>query len=71
MSAGSFLYVATIHVLPEVYCNMEVHRPHFHTHIQEQHNEEKENPSKITEMLIIIGGFFTPLLLTILLPDED
>lgn len=37
ISAGSFLYVATIHILPEVYCNTEIHRPHDHHHLPEDH----------------------------------
>ena len=28
VSAGTFLYVAIIHILPEVYCNTTIHRPH-------------------------------------------
>ena len=37
VSAGSFIYVATIHILPEVFCNTDIHRPHTHKHMPEDH----------------------------------
>lgn len=62
-SAGSFLYVATIHILPEVYCNTEIHRPHTHTHLPEDHVHDEEHFSKPVELLAILIGLFTPYLL--------
>ncbi len=71
ISAGSFLYVATMHVLPEVYCNNEVHRPHSHTHFAEEQIHEKVHLSKLTEMVIVIAGALTPFALALMLPDDD
>ena len=43
VSAGSFLYVATIHILPEVFCNTQIHRPHEHTHLPEDHVHNEDH----------------------------
>ena len=71
ISAGSFLYVATIHVLPEVYCSPEVHRPHSHTHLLEDHVVDKDDSSKFLEMLTVIAGALTPFVLALMIPDDD
>lgn len=63
ISAGSFLYVATIHILPEVYCNTDIHRPHSHHHLPEDHVHDNEHYSKPIELLSILLGLFTPYLL--------
>eukprot|EP00347_Sterkiella_histriomuscorum_P005244 403357337 len=63
LSAGSFIYVATIHILPEVYCNTDIHRPHTHTHLPEDHVHDEEHYSKIVELITILFGLFVPYLL--------
>eukprot|EP00826_Nyctotherus_ovalis_P040072 TRINITY_DN3905_c0_g5_i1.p2 TRINITY_DN3905_c0_g5~~TRINITY_DN3905_c0_g5_i1.p2 ORF type:complete len:180 (-),score=38.34 TRINITY_DN3905_c0_g5_i1:150-689(-) len=71
ISAGSFLYVATIHVMPEVYCNNDVHRPHSHSHFAEKEAHESNEHGKMSETLIVIAGAVTPFLLTMFLGDDD
>jgi zinc transporter 9 len=63
VSAGSFLYVATIHILPEVYCNTDIHRPHTHHHLPEDHVHDEEHFSKPIELATILLGLLTPYLL--------
>ena len=63
LSAGSFIYVATIHILPEVYCNTDIHRPHTHTHLPEDHIHDEEHFSKQTELVTILLGLFVPYIL--------
>ena len=67
LSAGSFLYVATIHILPEVYCNTDIHRPHTHHHLPEDHvHDEEEHASKTIELVTILLGLATPYFITLL-----
>jgi hypothetical protein len=67
ISAGSFLYVATIHILPEVYCNTEIHRPHDHHHLPEDHiHDQQDHFNKQIELFTIIIGLMTPYLLFLL-----
>jgi hypothetical protein len=66
ISAGSFLYVATIHILPEVYCNTDIHRPHDHKHLPEDHVHDEEHFSKPVELMCILIGLMTPYLLFII-----
>jgi zinc transporter ZupT len=66
LSAGSFLYVATIHILPEVYCNTDIHRPHTHHHLPEDHVHDEEHYSKPIELLSIMAGLLTPNLLLVI-----
>mmetsp|Transcript_36641 Transcript_36641/g.35428 ORF Transcript_36641/g.35428 Transcript_36641/m.35428 type:complete len:136 (+) Transcript_36641:1199-1606(+) len=63
VSAGSFLYVATIHILPEVFCNTDIHRPHTHHHLPEDHVHDEEHYNKVIELITIIFGLSVPLLL--------
>jgi hypothetical protein len=63
ISAGSFLYVATIHILPEVYCNTDIHRPHDHHHLPEDHIHDQDHFNKQIELFTIIVGLMTPYLL--------
>jgi hypothetical protein len=63
VSAGSFLYVATIHILPEVYCNTDIHRPHTHHHLPEDHVHDEEHYSKLVELVSILVGLLCPYLL--------
>ncbi len=71
ITAGTFLYVATLHVLPEVYCSAEVHKPSSHPHFPEEHVHDKDHSSKLVELVCLLLGFLSPLALTTLLPHED
>jgi hypothetical protein len=62
LSAGSFLYVATIHILPEVYCNTDIHRPHTHHHLPEDHVHDEEHYSKPVELASILFRIVNTLL---------
>lgn len=66
VSAGSFLYVATIHILPEVYCRTDIHRPHDHKHLPEDHAHDEDHFSKPIELMTILSGLITPFLLLLL-----
>ena len=63
ISAGSFLYVATIHILPEVFCNTDIHRPHTHKHLPEDHVHDDEHFNKGIELATIMVGLITPFIL--------
>jgi hypothetical protein len=63
VSAGSFMYVAMIHILPEVYCNTDSHRPHTHKHTPEDHVHDENHYSKEIELLAMVTGLLSPLLL--------
>lgn len=75
ISAGSFLYVATIHILPEVFGSNGDHHDHSHTH-ERQHKhgfEPKQQGKKFgkwVELLTIMAGLAIPMLL-MLLHDDD
>lgn len=69
VSAGSFIYVATIHILPEVFCNTEIHRSHIHTFTPEDHAHEEDHFAKWVELGVIVLGLCTPFLL-MLINDE-
>lgn len=70
-SAGSFLYVATIHILPETYGKEE------ETHLVSVSKELGEKPvyskdgdySKSVQLVTMVAGTFTPLLLTLMNDD--
>ena len=71
VSAGSFLYVATIHILPEVFCSTDIHRPHTHKHLPEDHvHTEEEHFSKLAELLTILLGLVLPFFLLVFFADE-
>lgn len=63
VSAGSFMYVAMIHILPEVYCNTDSHRPHTHKHTPEDHVHDDNHYSKEVELCAMVAGLLSPLLL--------
>jgi solute carrier family 39 (zinc transporter), member 9 len=69
ISAGSFLYVATLHILPEV-LSKDGHSHHIgHPHKEDESLIEKisePSNSKIIEMSIMIVGLIAPLGLTFL-----
>jgi hypothetical protein len=62
VSAGTFIYVATIHILPEVYCNTDIHRDKNHDHGPEDHVHGKDHFSKEVELLIMVVGLFFPMI---------
>lgn len=63
ISAGTFMYVAMIHILPEVYCNTDTHRPHTHKHTPEDHVHDESHYSKEVELAAMVTGLLLPLLL--------
>lgn len=69
VSAGSFIYVATIHILPEVFCNTDVHRPHTHKHLPEDHVHDEEHYSKGVELIAILVGLVSPFFLMLMHDD--
>eukprot|EP00826_Nyctotherus_ovalis_P061720 TRINITY_DN8809_c0_g1_i26.p1 TRINITY_DN8809_c0_g1~~TRINITY_DN8809_c0_g1_i26.p1 ORF type:complete len:227 (-),score=41.08 TRINITY_DN8809_c0_g1_i26:165-845(-) len=71
ITSGAFLYVATLHVLPEVYCSGHVHKPSSHPHLPEEHVHDESHSSKTIELLLLIAGFLTPLLLNYFIPKES
>lgn len=60
VSGGTFIYVATIHILPEVYCNTDIHRPHDHKHLPEDHVHDQEHYSKPVELTAMVLGMALP-----------
>ena len=66
VSAGSFIYVATIHILPEVFCNTDIHRPHTHKHLPEDDIHDEEHFSKGIELITILIGLIAPFFLMLL-----
>lgn len=69
LSAGSFLYVATMHVMPEVYLKTHVH-DHGHEEEMEKKCEEKSEGGSWRDMALVFAGAITPFFLTVFL-DED
>ena len=63
LSAGSFLYIATMHVMPEVYFKQDVHG---HCHEQEKKREKTD----LKDILLVILGGITPFFLTVLLDEH-
>ena len=61
ISAGTFMYVAMIHILPEVYCNTDTHRPHTHKHMPEDHIHDGSHYSKQIELCAMVIGLLAPL----------
>jgi len=60
VSAGSFLYVACLHILPEVYGDKE--DPH-HLVLMEPEDNEPKHYSKLIEFLAILIGLYIPYFL--------
>ena len=69
ISAGSFLYVATMHILPEVYSSPD--GEHGDTKISPAKLIEYNNKhySKAIELPILMAGLYLPMLLKFV-PDE-
>lgn len=65
-SAGTFLYVATVHVLPELTTGQHAHAPTTYSHLESQPMPTPKGFTglKNSELAILIVGALTPLLLT-------
>ena len=61
-SGGTFLYVSTIHILPEVYMNAIK----IDSHSKDEFQNQKGGASRKWETLILILGLFTPKVLHML-----
>lgn len=60
ISAGSFLYVATIHILPEVYANDHVHGASPAEQLQKY---QENHYSKSLELGVLLIGLYLPMAL--------
>ncbi|KAK2896271.1 hypothetical protein QQF64_006355 [Cirrhinus molitorella] len=67
-SAGTFLYVATVHVLPEINSRGHQHSTHLHHHPGT--GAYQQQGLGITESLTLILGTGLPVLLALGLPDD-
>uniref|UniRef100_A0A673NFM9 Zinc transporter ZIP9 n=1 Tax=Sinocyclocheilus rhinocerous TaxID=307959 RepID=A0A673NFM9_9TELE len=68
-SAGTFLYVATVHVLPEINSRGHQRSTHLHPHAGTGTHQQQSGLS-ITESLTLILGTGLPVLLALGLPDD-
>ena len=68
ISAGSFLYVATMHILPEVYSEQEGHGESRLSQ-QKQVEYDSKHFSKAIELPVLLVGLYLPMLLKFV-PDE-
>lgn len=69
-SAGTFLYVATVHVLPEINSRGHQHSTHLHHHAVSGSGNPQQAGLGITESLTLILGAGLPVLLALKLPDD-
>lgn len=56
--------MATLHILPEVFCNTDTHRPHTHKHLPEDHVHDEEHYSKAIELIAMITGMALPMVIS-------
>ena len=68
ISAGSFLYVATMHILPEVYTDRAAHGDNRVGQLKQLEYESKHY-SKAIELPVLLVGLYLPMLLKFV-PDE-
>ncbi|XP_067241158.1 zinc transporter ZIP9 [Chanodichthys erythropterus] len=68
-SAGTFLYVATVHVLPEINSRGQQRSIHLHHHTGTRSYQQQDGLG-ITESLTLILGAGLPVLLALGLPDD-
>ncbi|XP_077073599.1 zinc transporter ZIP9 [Siphateles boraxobius] len=68
-SAGTFLYVATVHVLPEINSRGQQSSTHLYHHA-ETGSYQQQGGLSITESLTLILGMGLPVLLALGLPDD-
>ena len=66
ISAGSFLYVATIHILPEVY---QMEHDHSKSLAEQALKHSEEHYSKTIELGVLLMGLYLPMALQFV-PDE-
>ena len=66
LSAGSFLYVATIHILPEVYA---MDHEHGKTQVEQLLKHQETHYSKSCELLVLLLGLYLPVALSVI-PHE-
>lgn len=59
-SAGTFLYVATVHVLPELMTRTNSN----YTHLPTAENVAVSSGLKVKEILVLVLGSFLPALIT-------
>lgn len=59
-SAGTFLYVATVHVLPE----LMTRNNNSYTHLPTAENIQVSSGLKVKEILVLVTGSFLPALIT-------
>lgn len=66
-SAGTFLYVATVHVLPELTAAPHSHSGHAYSHLENQMTMPPKGFTGLRnrELIILILGALAPLLLTV------
>ncbi|KAG7462893.1 hypothetical protein MATL_G00189480 [Megalops atlanticus] len=67
-SAGTFLYVATVHVLPEISSRGQQHSPHIHNHAGT--GTYQQGGLGVLESLTLIIGAALPVLLALGLHDD-
>ncbi|KAG9275001.1 zinc transporter ZIP9-A [Astyanax mexicanus] len=68
VSAGTFLYVATVHVLPEVNSRGQQRTSHFHHHAGP--GPYQQRGLSVPESITLITGAALPVLLALGLPDD-
>lgn len=66
ISAGSFLYVATIHILPEVYA---MEQEHGKSAADQVLKYQESHYSKTIELGVLLMGLYLPMMLQFV-PDE-
>lgn len=69
VSAGSFIYVATIHIMPEVLSDSAEDHGHGHGHGPDEniHGDLKHNKyGKKYQLAMMVAGLLAPLALTFL-----
>lgn len=68
VSAGTFLYVATVHVLPEVNSRGQQRSSHIHHHVGT--GQYHHTGLGLMESITLVVGAGLPVLLALGLPDE-
>ena len=64
ISAGSFLYVATMHILPEAYSsNDEAEHEQSKVSLAKQIEYDSKHFSKPIELMMLMTGIYLPMLL--------
>ena len=69
ISAGSFLYVATIHILPEVWESEGDNHGDNKLSAAKQLEYDKKHYNKAIELFVLMTGLYLPMMLQFV-PDE-